>query len=99
MKRHDIADAAEQLLAATGWLPALLRTRKPDPERVGEKPNDQTGASYPAAAVSEMAPERESGSGAILRLPAARPTGVRPIVIVTVSRNVSDNVTQSPTSV
>ncbi|WP_315786561.1 MULTISPECIES: ParB/RepB/Spo0J family partition protein [unclassified Bradyrhizobium] len=50
MKKRDMADAAEQLLAATGWLPALLRTPKPDREGVGETPNDQTGASFPAAA-------------------------------------------------
>ncbi|WP_430642047.1 hypothetical protein [Bradyrhizobium aeschynomenes] len=50
MKKRDMADAAEQLLAATGWLPALLRTPKPDQTRVGETPQDQTGASFPAAA-------------------------------------------------
>lgn len=50
MRKRDMADAAEQLLAATDWLPALLRTPKPDQERVGETPNDQTGATYPAAA-------------------------------------------------
>jgi ParB family transcriptional regulator, chromosome partitioning protein len=26
MKKQDMAEAAEQLLAATDWLPALLRT-------------------------------------------------------------------------
>jgi ParB family chromosome partitioning protein len=26
MKKHGMAEAAEQLLAATGWLPALMRT-------------------------------------------------------------------------
>ena len=26
MKKQDMAEAVEQLLAATGWLPALLRT-------------------------------------------------------------------------
>ncbi len=30
MKKADMADAAEQLVATTGWLPALLRTAKPD---------------------------------------------------------------------
>ena len=29
MKKQDMAEAAEQLLVATGWLPALMRT--PDP--------------------------------------------------------------------
>jgi ParB family chromosome partitioning protein len=50
MKKLDMADAAEQLLATTSWLPALLRTPKPDQERVGETPNEQTGATYSAAA-------------------------------------------------
>ncbi|WP_316174389.1 ParB/RepB/Spo0J family partition protein [Bradyrhizobium sp. SZCCHNRI1073] len=50
MKKLDMADAAEQLLAATGWLPALLRTPKHDQGRVGEPPNEQTGATYPLAA-------------------------------------------------
>jgi ParB family chromosome partitioning protein len=50
MKKRDMADAAEQLLARTGWLPALLRTPKGDQERIGEPPNEQTGATYSAAA-------------------------------------------------
>jgi hypothetical protein len=29
MKKPDMAEAAEQLLAATDWLPALMRNRKP----------------------------------------------------------------------
>lgn len=29
MKKQDMAEAAEQLVAATGWLPALMRTREP----------------------------------------------------------------------
>jgi hypothetical protein len=29
MKKVDMAEAAERLLAATDWLPALLRTAKP----------------------------------------------------------------------
>jgi ParB family chromosome partitioning protein len=29
MKKQDMAEAAEQLLVATGWLPALMRTREP----------------------------------------------------------------------
>lgn len=35
MKKHEMADAAEQLLAGTGWLPALLRTPLAQPEDVG----------------------------------------------------------------
>lgn len=33
MKKPDMAQAAEQLLAGTGWLPAVLRTPKPDAEQ------------------------------------------------------------------
>jgi ParB family chromosome partitioning protein len=29
MKKQDMAEAAEQLVVATGWLPALMRTREP----------------------------------------------------------------------
>jgi ParB family transcriptional regulator, chromosome partitioning protein len=50
MKMPEMAEAAEQLLSATGWLPALLRTPKPDQGRVSETPDEQTGATYPAAA-------------------------------------------------
>ena len=32
MKKADMAQAAEQLVAGTGWLPALLRTAKASPE-------------------------------------------------------------------
>ncbi|WP_316162846.1 ParB/RepB/Spo0J family partition protein [Bradyrhizobium sp. SZCCHNRI20481] len=50
MKKRDMAEAAEQLLAATGWLPALLRTPKSDQERVSETPSQQNGATYRMAA-------------------------------------------------
>ncbi|WP_316159375.1 ParB/RepB/Spo0J family partition protein [Bradyrhizobium sp. SZCCHNRI3042] len=50
MKKRDMADAAEQLLTATGWLPALLRTPKSDQERAGETPNQESGATCPMAA-------------------------------------------------
>ena len=29
MKKQEMAEAAEQLLAGTGWLPPLLRTERP----------------------------------------------------------------------
>jgi ParB family transcriptional regulator, chromosome partitioning protein len=50
MEKRDMAEAAEQLLTATGWLPALLRTPKPDQEHVSEAPNQQNGATYRMAA-------------------------------------------------
>lgn len=33
MKKPDMAQAAEQLLAGTGWLPAILRTSEPEAEQ------------------------------------------------------------------
>jgi ParB family chromosome partitioning protein len=33
MKKPDMAQAAEQLLAGTGWLPAVLRTPQPEAEQ------------------------------------------------------------------
>lgn len=33
MKKPDMAQAAEQLLAGTGWLPATLRTPEPETEQ------------------------------------------------------------------
>jgi ParB family transcriptional regulator, chromosome partitioning protein len=44
MKKVDMAEAAEQLLAATDWLPPLLRTAKAQTPAVGE------GAAYSEAA-------------------------------------------------
>ncbi|WP_410051263.1 hypothetical protein [Bradyrhizobium sp. SZCCHNR1011] len=41
MKKLDMAYAAEQLLAATGWLPALLRTPELDQERADGTAADQ----------------------------------------------------------
>jgi len=55
MKKQDMAEAAEQLLAGTGWLPALMRTPLALQERAGQPQADAvTGAAdmdaYPAAA-------------------------------------------------
>jgi len=33
MKKQDMAETAEQLVVATGWLPALMRTPGAVPER------------------------------------------------------------------
>ena len=40
MKKQDMAEAAEQLLAATGWLPALMRTPRTVPELAESPPPD-----------------------------------------------------------
>ena len=42
MKKHDMAEAAEQLLAGTGWLPALMRTPRAAPEPADAKANAVT---------------------------------------------------------
>jgi ParB family chromosome partitioning protein len=39
MKKHDMAEAAEQLLVGTGWLPALMRT-----PRAAQEPTEQPQA-------------------------------------------------------
>jgi ParB family chromosome partitioning protein len=39
MKKQPMAEAAEQLLAGTGWLPTLLRTAPP-PETAGGSVED-----------------------------------------------------------
>lgn len=46
MKKPDMAEAAEQLLAATGWLPALLRNPGVRAEQVAAINKD----AYPVAA-------------------------------------------------
>ncbi len=38
MKKQYMAEAAEQLLAATGWLPALMRTPRAAPGRAASAP-------------------------------------------------------------
>ena len=49
MKKQDMAEAAEQLLAGTGWLPALLRT--PEPARLeGRQPETPETADAEEAA-------------------------------------------------
>jgi ParB family chromosome partitioning protein len=49
MKKVDMAEAAEQLLAATGWLPSLLETGKPQ-ERPDATTDVQGGDAYSEAA-------------------------------------------------
>ena len=42
MKKPDMAQAAEQLLSGTGWLPAVLRT--PEPEGADPAPAEPEDA-------------------------------------------------------
>lgn len=49
MKKQDMAEAAEQLLAATGWLPSLLRTAKPQEHQpAAAEPDGRDGYSQAA---------------------------------------------------
>ncbi|MDI4231700.1 ParB N-terminal domain-containing protein [Bradyrhizobium sp. Arg237L] len=49
MKKADMAEAAEQLLAATDWLPSLLRTARPE-DRTAVPSEAQGGDEYSQAA-------------------------------------------------
>jgi ParB family chromosome partitioning protein len=52
MKKQDMAEATEQLLAGTGWLPALLRT--PEPARlVGRQPETPAADAEEAARAND----------------------------------------------
>lgn len=54
LKKQPMAEAAEQLLAGTGWLPAVLRT--PEPAVFAER-QDEKGADARSADVAELEPE------------------------------------------
>ena len=61
MKKPDMADAAEQLVAATGWLPTLLRTPEPVLADMVE-----TDGSEPLEQPSEaQAPDTETEDGEV----------------------------------
>ena len=51
MKKADMADAAEQLVAGTGWLPAVLRTHQPEADSAVQPEVSEV----PAAAGNEPA--------------------------------------------
>jgi ParB family chromosome partitioning protein len=53
LKKPDMAQAAEQLVAATGWLPPLLRTAAPEPPRA-EPPHEAVEAEAEAEAEAEV---------------------------------------------
>lgn len=54
LKKQAMAEAAEQLLAGTGWLPAVLRTQ--EPAVFAERP-DEGGSAVRLADVAELEPE------------------------------------------
>jgi len=61
MKKPDMAQAAEQLLAGTGWLPASLRTAQPEPESVATDAVETADVDRPSEA---EATETEAEDGA-----------------------------------
>ena len=61
MKKPDMAQAAEQLLAGTGWLPAVLRTPKPEQPAPAEA-EDAGAVGQPSEA---EAPDTEAEDGEV----------------------------------
>jgi len=61
MKREDMAEAAEQLVAGTGWLPAWLRTPEPEPET---DEAEQSEADEPEAVAMDAQPSEAEVSDA-----------------------------------
>jgi ParB family transcriptional regulator, chromosome partitioning protein len=56
MKKQDMAEAAEQLLVGTGWLPALMRTPRAAQEAIEQGPAEHLLAD----AVTEANPDAYS---------------------------------------
>ncbi|WP_262423321.1 hypothetical protein [Brevundimonas denitrificans] len=50
MKKADMAEAAETLIAGKGWLPPLLRTAPPQVADAGEEAASPNEDAYPFAA-------------------------------------------------
>ena len=60
MKKADMAQTAEQLLAGTGWLPAILRTEAPEPDTSGMDRSEQGEQSAEAEAPDTGAQDDET---------------------------------------
>jgi ParB family chromosome partitioning protein len=65
MKKPDMAQAAEQLLAGTGWLPAVLRTPQPDSEQPTGEAEDAE-AVEPSSEAQAPATEAEDGEAVMV---------------------------------
>lgn len=59
MKKPDMAQSAEQLLAGTGWLPATLRTAQPTPEPVEADTVEMADVDQPFTADTEVEDETD----------------------------------------
>ncbi len=62
MKKPDMAEAAEQLVAGTGWLPTVLRTPEPEPEAVEPDQPEAGEQSSEVEAPDTEAPDGVSGA-------------------------------------
>lgn len=61
MKKPDMAQAAEQLLAGTGWLPVALRTSQPEPEQPAPVEGEEIGSVEQPSAAEAHDTEAEDG--------------------------------------
>ncbi len=64
MKKPDMAQAAEQLLAGTGWLPVALRTSPPEAEPSAPVEAEETGSVEQPSAAEAPDAEAEDGEAA-----------------------------------
>lgn len=62
LKKQTMAEAAEQLLAGTGWLPAVLRTQEPS---AFAKRQDDPARSSDIAELEPQAPKPEAANSAL----------------------------------
>ncbi len=73
-----MAAAAEQLLAATGWLPPLLRTAAPQGQAGAPRRGAKATNSMRASSGVRVSAGRKDGPGAHSNL-ARAPHGARPV--------------------
>lgn len=64
MKKPEMAQAAEQLLAGTGWLPACLRTPQPEAEQPAPVEDEEIGSVEQPSAAEVPDTEAEDGEAA-----------------------------------
>lgn len=65
MKRPDMAEEAEQLVAGTGWLPAILRKPEPEPEAEADEPEQPEAGEQPSEAEATDTEAQDGVSGEV----------------------------------
>jgi ParB family chromosome partitioning protein len=60
LKKPDMAEAAEQLVASTGWLPPVLRAMKLEPDELEAEPDPEAQSEEPESEVGEQPSEAEA---------------------------------------